>query len=419
MLNKPKIERKFLRFLLIGTIAILAISMIGTVNAATHTFNSQKSSEEINNFFNGANSPLNNGDTVIFKSGTYNNLELSVNKSITLKGDGKVNFVGNRVRTLIILRSNNIDVSGISIKNNYIGITILGNNNKVRNSNIQVSSSYYGAVSIWRASKNNQITGNTLENTGECGSGVYLDYDSSSNKIQSNNINTRFVGIQATKSSKNDISKNNIKGHSGIALISSGSSNKIYDNTIKVTGYNSITKYLYNNPVLTVGGEGIMVAGARSYGIDYLQTENKIHQNTIESSNSRAVHLNIYSRGNTVNNNVLLKGTVINIGSNNVVSNNDNTMADLKITKITKSGNTHRVYIKNIGKKAAGKSILGVYDGKKLIKKVNVKTIAKGKTLELKVPIAAKYKNRIKTFKTDYNNKIKESNDNNNVLKAK
>jgi len=100
-------------------------------------------------------------------------------------------------------------------------------------------------------------------------------------------------------------------------------------------------------------------------------------------------------------------------------SNSKNLKADLKIVKTTKSGNTHKVYIKNIGKKAAGKSVLGVFDGKKLIKKVSVKAIAKGKTVQVKVTLPGKYKNKIKSFKTDAGNLIKESNEKNNVLKTK
>ncbi|MCL2114656.1 MAG: hypothetical protein FWH29_00365 [Methanobrevibacter sp.] len=100
-------------------------------------------------------------------------------------------------------------------------------------------------------------------------------------------------------------------------------------------------------------------------------------------------------------------------------SSSSSNKADLKIAKVSKKGNTHTVFIKNSGKKAAAKSVLGVYDGKTLIKKVNVKAIAKGKTVQVKVPLAAKYKNKIKTFKADYNNKIKESNEKNNDKKAK
>jgi len=105
--------------------------------------------------------------------------------------------------------------------------------------------------------------------------------------------------------------------------------------------------------------------------------------------------------------------------SSNSSKNNEVLKADLKISKIAKNGNTHRVYIKNVGKKTAGKSYLGIYDGKTLVKRVTVKSIGIGKTIEVKVSLAQKYKNKIKTFKADYTNVVKESNEKNNIFKSK
>jgi len=78
--------------------------------------------------------------------------------------------------------------------------------------------------------------------------------------------------------------------------------------------------------------------------------------------------------------------------------------ANLKITKVTKKANSHYVLVKNSGDKASVKSTLGVYIDKTLIKKVNVKALAIGKSLQVKVTIPKKYlsethKNTIKTFK--------------------
>jgi len=93
---------------------------------------------------------------------------------------------------------------------------------------------------------------------------------------------------------------------------------------------------------------------------------------------------------------------------------------DLTIAKITKKGNYRHVTIKNIGKKATGnKFYLGVYDGTKQIKKVLVNSLGAGKSTIVKVPIAKKYENKLKTFKADSTNRIKESNKKNNSLKAR
>jgi len=78
--------------------------------------------------------------------------------------------------------------------------------------------------------------------------------------------------------------------------------------------------------------------------------------------------------------------------------------ANLKITKVTRKANSHYVLVKNSGDKASVKSTLGVYIDNTLIKKVNVKPLAIGKSLQVKVTIPKKYlsethKNTIKTFK--------------------
>jgi len=92
---------------------------------------------------------------------------------------------------------------------------------------------------------------------------------------------------------------------------------------------------------------------------------------------------------------------------------------DLKITKITRKGNYRYVFVKNIGKKSAGKNTLGVYIGKRLIKEVTVKGIAIGKTHKVRVFIPKKFRTGVKTFKVDIKNVVKESNEKNNSFKAK
>jgi len=117
-------------------------------------------------------------------------------------------------------------------------------------------------------------------------------------------------------------------------------------------------------------------------------------------------------------------GTKVGAGAFNPGGTTTTKLADLKITKITKKGSYRYVFVKNVGKKSAGKNILGVYIGKKLIKKVTVKAIGIGKTLKVTVAIpkkymTKKYKNKVKTFKVDIKNVIKESNEKNNSFKAK
>ena len=94
--------------------------------------------------------------------------------------------------------------------------------------------------------------------------------------------------------------------------------------------------------------------------------------------------------------------------------------SDLKIAKVTKKGSYHYVAIKNIGKKSTGKKFyLGVYVGKKRINIKLVKILGVGKSTTVKVLIAKKYRNSLKTFKADCTNRIKEMNESNNSLKAR
>jgi hypothetical protein len=62
---------------------------------------------------------------------------------------------------------------------------------------------------------------------------------------------------------------------------------------------------------------------------------------------------------------------------------------------------------------------LGVYVGKKRIKIKLVKSIGVGKSTSVKVSIAKKYRNSLKTFKANCTNRIKEMNESNNSLKAR
>ena len=121
------------------------------------------------------------------------------------------------------------------------------------------------------------------------------------------------------------------------------------------------------------------------------------------------------------------KGNLGSRGTQNTDDNVNTPKSDLTITKITKDkkkANVRYVFIKNIGKKASGKFVLGVYIGKKLIKKVNVNSIKAGKPLKVKIVIpkkymTKKYKNMVKIFKLDIKNVVKESNEDNNSKKAK
>lgn len=93
--------------------------------------------------------------------------------------------------------------------------------------------------------------------------------------------------------------------------------------------------------------------------------------------------------------------------------------ADLKINKISKKGQYRIVTIKNMGDAKSSANKLGVYNGKKLITKISLKAIEPGKTGVYKVKIPTKYAKSSKNFKVDYQNKVNEIYENNNIKKAK
>lgn len=91
---------------------------------------------------------------------------------------------------------------------------------------------------------------------------------------------------------------------------------------------------------------------------------------------------------------------------------------DLKLVKVAKSSGNHVITIKNTGDADSKASKLGIYSNKKLIKTVTVPAIKSGKSKDVKVKLNSKYSKNKKTFKIDYNNKITEIYENNNVKTA-
>ena len=158
----------------------------------------------------------------------------------------------------------------------------------------------------------------------------------------------------------------------------------------------------YENPVMPTN------VNSPTYGSDYQKYLNAKAMKSYEDEKKRQQQLrlinSLYSSKNP---------------SSSSSSSSSEKLADLTITMMYKKDNTYSAYIQNIGKKTAEKNKLSIYDGKKLIKQVNVKSIKAGKGTEVKFSIPKKYKNKVKTFKVNSTNKIKESNKNNNKFRAK
>ena len=93
---------------------------------------------------------------------------------------------------------------------------------------------------------------------------------------------------------------------------------------------------------------------------------------------------------------------------------------DLAVTKVKKANSKYyHVTIKNLGNKKATPTKLGVYYNSKRITTAQTPSIAPkaSKTIKVKIPSkyqSKKYKYYLKTFKANYNNKLKEIKTSNN-----
>ncbi|MDR2967582.1 MAG: hypothetical protein LBU74_06505 [Methanobacteriaceae archaeon] len=230
-------------FLLLTLLGIVFFTLISGVNAKT--FYEGVSSNDIQNFINDNNE----GNTIIFSAGTYNNLQnLNITRSVNITSNGQVNIKGNggilfnitandvNITKLNIsgyqtaIKSNNskISIIGNSISTSDISINCTGSNSidiLIENNTIisSISNSNYGAIyvsastgSIVSASvKNNNIIAKGVDNS----NGVYFWTYSCNNTLNFENniiIGTTGKGVYLyIHHSKNNITftKNHIMGN--------------------------------------------------------------------------------------------------------------------------------------------------------------------------------------------------------------
>ncbi|MDR0911670.1 MAG: hypothetical protein LBM96_03595 [Methanobrevibacter sp.] len=161
-----------------------------------------------------------------------------------------------------------------------------------------------------------------------------------------------------------------------------------------------------------------------SIHLDDIEGKSKIHTDNLIISDDEDNNLYNNSNNNSNNNNSDNNSSDNNNNNNNNSPNTPNTpntpkLADLKIYNVKKSGNYCIVYIKNYGKLTAKSSYLTASAGG-LTFRFSAKSIKAGKTTYIKFLIPKKYRsiyNKIdKTFKIDSTNRVKESNEKNNVM---
>jgi len=219
-----------------ATALILLFFLISSVSATTYIVSTENSTFSIYNFLKNNQSPLANGDTVIFKAGNYSDLNLNVKKSITLKTSGKVT-----VRTVQI--HNNTKISGFIINKNFYadnsntitkntmkGLFIVDNSNTITKNTIKRSLQINGA--------NNIIKGNTIKG------GIWSNGAKNFFKKNSVSKESQIVG------GKNIVTSNTFKKHV-----------YIFDNNNKING----NKVANNYKIHTSGKNNILKNNKQSY----------------------------------------------------------------------------------------------------------------------------------------------------------
>lgn len=156
---------------------------------------------EIQKIIDGANS----GDTLIFAGNEYNDVSLTVNKSLNIISIVKSVFKGNPASPVITVKSDNVNISNLAISsgsagvliddadnvkisgnniiNNYNGISVL-NSNDALISNNSISNSRDNAIYLKNAVDTNVSYNTLLDNF----NGIYFDEDVLESQIFSNYI---------------------------------------------------------------------------------------------------------------------------------------------------------------------------------------------------------------------------------------
>lgn len=225
-------KKGFFYLFLIGIVAILVVTMIGSANAATYTISTNNSTSSINSFFKNNMSPLANGDTVIFKAGQYDSLNLKVNKSITLKTSGKVTvnsiqiFKNTKVSGFIVNKDFLVKgKSNIIVKNTIKGFLMVdGANNTIKSNKVFKGCSIYVPGSYISGGKNKVIS-----NTFKKG----VEIRGNSNKITGNKVgihNKIFVY------GKKNVLKNNKQSYRDLVIKDLGKSSKGHLLSVKNVG---------------------------------------------------------------------------------------------------------------------------------------------------------------------------------------
>ena len=444
-----KIKNNLFFFLVIITLAVLAIDLMDSVSAVDITIN-QNTPGGLKKAIENAG----NGDTIYLENGVYysvnNNLEngvytgtnnikkwdtmknhayVSIDKDISISGKGDdVVIDAKGIGTIFDIKDN----AKVTLKN----LKLINGNGNIKGYH------FNGGAIDNRGSLS--VTGCTFINNRGCSSGGAI-YNLGSLSVSGCTFTNNQANIDggAIDSSGNlsvsacTFNNNQAAGGGAVHVHVYGSlslsgctfTNNKADFGGAISGYPFYASgcTFTNNQAKSQGGAINSVnstissstfinnkAGQRG-GAIFSGNNNRLNSVTFKNNIAGNKYNAIYSEGSIYKNKV-----TITPAENSVVPSTTKKVADLKIAKVEKKGNYRYVTIKNIGKKATGgKFYLGVYDGKTQIQKILVNNLGVGKSTIAKVSIAKKYENKLKTFKADSTNRIKESNEKNNSLKSR
>lgn len=248
------------------------------------------------------------GETFFIRSGTYFE-KIIIDKPISLIGESNENTIivgskeppASRTGDVVFISSNNVKMSGVTVKNSgtYIddaGIELKGSKN-CSISNCIVMESNHGIY--LDLSSNNTIENNTL--SAFWGYGIFL-WSSISNNLISNKCSYGHTGIAIDASSHNNMVENNTihsNRHCGITMHTSNY-NFIFNNTSSKNGNQGIKLSSCSNNTITNNTSNL------NHDVGFFlksSNDNILMNNTCNSNNHIGINLRQSSNSNRIEKN--------------------------------------------------------------------------------------------------------------------
>ncbi|MGL4669329.1 MAG: right-handed parallel beta-helix repeat-containing protein [Methanobacteriaceae archaeon] len=238
---------------------------------------------------------LSSTDEIIFQTGTYTNIFLTIANSINMVANGTVVFKGPGASSTnanpainITSGATGITIAGFTIDGYKYGI--MNEANAIINKNT-IKNSYYGIYNTAKAT----ISNNTIANNSY---GIY-DLSTTGTIINNkNNIQSNTYGIYL-KGTKTTVESNTITKNTNTGIYNLGNSNTLTKNTITSNKYG-----IYNKGKAIIATNTVI---GNSYGIYDLSTTGT----TINNKNN--IQSNTYG--------IYLKGTKTTVESNTITKN--------------------------------------------------------------------------------------------------